>query len=227
MTDSKKSIWSRVIAFVKWHPVLFNFIAIIITFVVLVWLLGVVFLGIWTNHGDTVIVPQVKGLPVGIASNALINDGFEVELDSIYDLNSQPGIVVEQSPHEGAKVKDGRTIYLRYVCYTPKMVKVPHYDSRSERSVKTELQSLGITNITVKYVPASNPNVLGLRYNGLLLRPDDEVPVGASITMEVGQPAESTVYYDSYNDYGVYDDEQMVFPEDEDEQFLRQIDSNF
>lgn len=217
--EPQQTVWQKVVSFIKRHPVLFNFLAIILTLVILVWLLGVVFLGFWTNHGDTVSIPQVKGLQVEVAADALRRGGFEVMFDSIYDVNSRPGMVVEQSPHENSKVKEGRTVYLRYVCYTPKMVKVPSYDSRSERSVKTELESMGITNITVKYMPAQNPNVLGLRYNGLLLRPGDEIPVGANITMEVGQVPETEQYYVS--------EEENIYQEDEDARFLQQFDFDF
>lgn len=217
--EPQQTIWQKVVSFIKRHPVLFNFLAIILTLVILVWLLGVVFLGFWTNHGDTVSIPQVKGLQVEVAADALRRGGFEVMFDSIYDVNSRPGMVVEQSPHENSKVKEGRTVYLRYVCYTPKMVKVPSYDSRSERSVKTELESMGITNITVKYMPAQNPNVLGLKYNGLLLRPGDEIPVGANITMEVGQVPETEQYYVS--------EEEIIYQEDEDARFLQQFDFDF
>lgn len=217
--ESQQTVWQKVVSFIKRHPILFNFLAIILTLVILVWLLGVVFLGFWTNHGDTVSIPQVKGLQVEVAADALRRGGFEVMFDSIYDVNSRPGMVVEQSPHENSKVKEGRTVYLRYVCYTPKMVKVPSYDSRSERSVKTELESMGISNITVKYMPAQNPNVLGLRYNGLLLRPGDEIPVGANITMEVGQVPETEQYYVS--------EEEVIYQEDEDARFLQQMDFDF
>lgn len=218
---SKDTFWQKTVAFVKWHPVLFNFIAIILSAIVLVWLLGVVFLGIWTNHGDTVTIPQVKGLQVGVASDALRNGGFEVMLDSIYDVNSRPGMVVEQSPHANSKVKEGRTVYLRYVCYTPRMVKISEYNSLSERAVKSALQSMGIDKITVKYVPAQNPNVLALRYNGLLLRPGSEVPVGANIVMEVGQVEDS-----SEMEFYVHEDE-FVSQEDTDERFIQQLDFDF
>lgn len=218
---TKNTFWQKTVAFVKWHPVLFNFLAIILSAIVLVWLLGVVFLGFWTNHGDTVTIPQVKGLQVGVASDALRNGGFEVMLDSIYDVNSRPGMVVEQSPHANSEVKEGRTVYLRYVCYTPRKVRISEYNSLSERAVKSALQSMGVDNITVKYVPAQNPNVLALRYNGVLLRPGDEVPVGARIVMEVGRsddPAESEYYVN---------EEEFVPQEDVDERFIQQLDFDF
>lgn len=213
------NFWDKTVAFIKWHPVLFNFIAIIFAIVFLVWLLGVVFLGIWTNHGDTIEIPQVKGLQVEVAAQVLEGAGFEVELDSIYDSTSRPGMVLEQSPHENSKVKEGRTVYLRYICYTPKKVKIPNYDSRSERSVRTELESMGMNSITVKYMPAENPNVLGLRYNGLLLRPGDEVPVDANIIMEVGQTSEADQHF-------LFEDEN-INSEDLDEQWIQNLDFDF
>lgn len=219
--NHNNSFWSKLQVFVRRHPVFSNFVAIVVALVALVWLLGVVFLGVWTNHGDTVTVPQVKGLQLDVARDALLRGGFEVELDSLYDMNSRPGVVVEQSPRENSKVKEGRTIYLRYVCFTDKKVALPDYDSRSGRAYKSLLQSLGFSNINVVYVPSANENVKTVRYNGILLRPGDMVPVGAKITVEAGQKSDS-----SDQDYFV-SEEEYIPAEDEDAQFIQGLDFDF
>lgn len=231
MANKQTNIWQRIWAFVKWHPVLFNLIAAIIASVVALWLLGVVFLGIWTNHGDTVIVPQVKGLQVDIAKNALQNGGFEVVLDSLYDSNSRPGMVVDQSPRENSKVKEGRTIYLRYICYNPKKIQIPQYQGLSERSVAATLAALGIRTITPKYITGNPDEVLGIRYNGLLLHPGDEVPVGASLIIEVGRiqnGADQSYYEEPIVYYNTPEgEEEYIMPEDIDEEYINSLDFDF
>lgn len=221
MDNENKTFWSRTVAFVKRHPILFNIFAIILTGIFMVWLIGVVFLGWWTNHGDNVKVPQVKGLTVDVAANALRQGGFEIELDSIYDMTTTPGTVVEQSPRENSTVKHGRTIYLMYVCYNPKLVKVPNYLNMSRRQAIAAFESVGINNITIKDVVCDTPDlVLGARYNGLLLNPGKEIPVGAAITLEVGSAPREEYFDDSAS-------EELITPEDADAQFIESLDLDF
>lgn len=223
----KPTFLQRVLRFVKAHPVLTNFVVIIIAFIVVVWLLGVVFLNKFTNHGDTVTVPLVKGMKVDVATNALHENGFSVELDSIYDLTGIPGTVIDQSPSENSKVKDGRTIYLRYVCYSPRMITVPAYADMGRRGALAAFRSLGINDIKVKEMSSSSSRVAA-RYNGVLLKAGDQIPANAAIVLEV--PAESYIEETFGSDYDeefvpadINDAGNGVFQEDEDEEFLRSL----
>ena len=220
----------KITRFIKAHPVFSNFIAVILASILAIWLLGVVFLGVWTNHGETVTVPMVKGMKVDIASHALKENGFEVELDSIYDSTGIPGVVIDQSPGENASVKDGRTVYLRYVCYSPKMVTVPDYTESGRRGALAAFRSLGINDIKVKELPSSNSSRVAARYNGLLLKPGDQIPVNAAITLEV--PAESYLeetFESELEEFVPGDVDEVgngVYQEDLDEEFLRSLDLN-
>jgi beta-lactam-binding protein with PASTA domain len=198
---------NKIVEFVKWHPVLSNAIAIIVTFLVLVWLLGVVFLNIWTGHGNTVEVPLVKGMNIGVAYETLERGGFEVKLDSIYNESMTPGMVVEQSPRSKSIVKEGRTIYLRYICYSPRLVKVPYYENMSRRGIEVALDKAGLKNWVIKEVPNENVDlVLAVKYNGQRLKAGMEIPANARVIIEVGA---SMGGGEGYGDFS----EELILPE--------------
>lgn len=222
MTIYKTSLWSRFVTSLQRHPIISNIIMIIITGAILVWLFGVVFLKMWTKHDDNVVVPQLEGMKADIAASILTRNGFEVELDSIYDATASPGTVIAQSPRENSVVKPGRAIYLRYVCFTPKLVTVPDYYNMSRRSAVAAFENIGLTDITVKEVPSDVAGiVLGARYNGVILTPGKKIPLGASISIEVGAGAEGQ--YDEYSS----DTEELILPEDSDEEFIENLDLDF
>lgn len=206
--------------YVKKHPVFCNFLLIIVTAVVALWLLDVLFLKPFARHGEEVSVPQVKGLNVYVASDALRRDGFEVQLDSLAGDLGVPGTVINQSPRENSMVKPGRTIYLRYVCFNPRQVRVPAYYGMSRRMALKAFNEAGITNITVKEIPSDTPDlVLSARYNGNFIAPGKDIPVGASVIIEVGKSKDSVV--PDSDDSGYY--EEIILPEDDDAQFINEL----
>lgn len=213
----------KIIDFIKDHPIIFNLIGAIIAGYFVLWLIGVGFLGIWTNHGDTVTVPQVKGMNVDVAKAALQRGGFVIELDSIYDKTHAAGTVIDQSPQEGSKVKQGRKIYLRYICYNPRLVKIPDYTGMSRRQAKVSFESLGLTNITFSDIPSDTPDlVLGVTYNGQPLQPGKQIPETAKIIIMVGAVTEE--YTESENIDA--ESEELILPEDEDALFIESLGLN-
>lgn len=220
------SFFSKSKYFIKNHPVFFNFVAIVISFFVLVWLVDILFLRPFSRHGEEVVVPQVKGLKVDIAAEALRQGGFEVELDSISINLAAPGTVVNQSPRENSYVKPGRTIYLRYVCFMPRKLTVPAYYGMSQRMAIKAFNEAGITNISIREIPSQDPDlVLAVKYNGQFLAPGKEIPANANIVIEVGraidaydgnqQANDSTTHGDSY--------EELILPEDDDARFIENL----
>lgn len=63
-----------------------------------IWM-ALISLDIWTDHGSYEVVPDMKGLSYDQAVKALESVGLKPELsDSIYDMTTAPGTVLEQSP---------------------------------------------------------------------------------------------------------------------------------
>ncbi|MEE0977949.1 MAG: PASTA domain-containing protein [Muribaculaceae bacterium] len=181
----------KIIAFFKKHPLLRNLIYICLAG----WLIliaSMFFLDYWTRHGETAVVPMVKGLNLSAAEQALRAKGMVYELsDSIYDRSYAPGTVVEQSPRANAKVKPGRTVYLTIVAFSPKLVTVPPFQNVSMREGKAMFEGLGFKQVRVVEVESEYKGlVLGAKVSGVPLKPGQRVPVSSVITLEVGKGME-------------------------------------
>ena len=93
-----KTFWSK-------HPIISNIILIFLVGVILLWIV-LFFLDIWTMHGSTAIVPQIKQKTYAEAASTLQANDLSIEIsDSIYDRNPAPGTVVESWPKAGPVVK--------------------------------------------------------------------------------------------------------------------------
>lgn len=172
--------------FARQHPVIANIFYIILTAIVLIWLL-MCFLDSWTRHGDEVEVPVLKGNSIELAEITLENQGFKCEImDSIYETTLKPGTVVEQNPAGGSWVKEGRTVYLTVVAFSPKMVTVPDFLNVSMRQGRSMFEGLGIKVHLVTVASQFKDLVLGAKVNGVPLKPGQRIPVTSNVTLEVG-----------------------------------------
>ncbi len=100
----------------------------------------------YTNHDESVQVEKYIGMRADDAVGKIRSKGFRyVFSDSIFLVDKEPGIVLDQNPHPLARVKERRTIYLTISKSTPDEVNLPgligNYDY--EQYVK-KLKLLGI-----------------------------------------------------------------------------------
>src|SRR5688500_2950012 len=88
-------------------------LAIILLVIFLIFFCILKILSSYTNHGQYVVVPDFTGKMV-VTLPEFINDkkvAYRI-IDSIYDPNEKPGIVLRQDPEPNSKVKHNRTVYL-------------------------------------------------------------------------------------------------------------------
>lgn len=165
---------------------LINLCCIVAVGFVLVWI-ALIWLDVWTHHGDETTTPSVEGMSYQSAISALRAQGFEAEiLDSVYDLSIPPGTVTDQNPKPGAVVKSGREIYLTITAFSPKMVAMPDVVEVSERQARALLAGIGIKTVTTVEVPGEYKDlVVGATVNGAPARPGTRVPVNARVVLSV------------------------------------------
>lgn len=170
----------------------------IIATLVICWF-ATLWLDVWTRHDKTIIVPSVKTLSFGEASERLEHDGLTAVLsDSVYDRSTRPGTVIEQNPKVGTVVKEGREIYLTINAFSPKTVSLPTLTDISLRQAKSILEGLEIKKVVERRVPSDFKDlVLAVRYNGQRLSPGARVPVTATIELEVGEGKVEDIFNDS------------------------------
>lgn len=188
----------KVVDFLRQHPIVANIIYIFIA-IMIVSTGAMYFLDFWTHHGDVSTVPSVKGLEYTEAVTELRKGGFTVEIsDSVFESSYPAGTVVEQSPRQGANVKNGRTVYLTIVAFTPRMVSVPQFMNTSLRQGRAMFEGAGIKDIRIVEVASEYKDlVLGAKFNGMPLKAGTRIPVTATVTLEVGrgyvdEPSDST-----------------------------------
>ena len=158
-------------SFRRRHPVLVHLLCAVGAAFLLLWVM-MWFLDYWTFHGQERVVPDVKGQSYQTAIGNVDLSGLKaVVADSVFDNYARPGTVTEQIPVPGARIKNGGTVYLTIVAFSPKLVTVPEFYNVSDYK--------GL--------------VLGAMFNGVTLQPGARIPLSAVVTLQVGSGFDDTL----------------------------------
>lgn len=168
-------------------------VVIVVIFGVLKWI------DIYTHHGETVVVPDVKGIAMEEAAKMFQKQGLACMVsDTRYVKDKAAGVVLEMKPEAGEKVKEGRMVYLTVNTLDVPLRAIPDVaDNSSFRQAQARLLSSGFKLNEVELVNGEKDWVYGVKYEGRELAAGDEVPVGASLTLIVGDGAGDTLESDS------------------------------
>ncbi len=149
--------------------------------------LTLLFLHVYTRHGQNVVVPTLEGLQIEEANTILNAKGLHAEVvDSIYRQDAVPGAIIDQTPKAKNRVKEGRSIYVSVYSKSPQQVAVPGLVDYSTRQAVALLNSIGFTQLSIEEVPSEYSGlVLSVEYRGRKLSPDDKIPVNSPLTLIV------------------------------------------
>lgn len=175
--------------FFRKHPVIANILAICLTGLVLIWLV-LLFLDVWTHHGDDSTVPEIKHLSYYDAKEQLAHADLQIEIsDSIYDTSMPPGTIVESWPKAGSQVKRGRKVYVTLTAFSAKHVTLSMpVTGVSARQAISYLNALGVNTVRIVHIPSQYPDLVeGAYWDGRPVGTGSVIPVDASIVLEVGQ----------------------------------------
>ncbi|MCD6067429.1 MAG: penicillin-binding protein [Bacteroidetes bacterium] len=150
-------------------------------------------MGIYTNHGDVVQVPDFTGQPI-TELDAFVN-GKNVTyriIDSLYNPKEKPGTVISQDPEKNSEVKHNRTIYLYVTSVLPPQIAMPKLIDRSLRQATAMIESYGLKTGKTKFVadPCNNC-VLKQLFDGKEITPGTLIKKGSVISLVVGKGASS------------------------------------
>lgn len=165
-----------------------NLIAMAVLTIVLV--IGAMqYLKTYTRHGESIEVPNFKGLQVEELEKYTTENYFAfVIIDSIYNTNKEKGSITAQAPLPGSMVKKGRKIYLTIVATQPKTIKMPDLTDRTLRQSKEILKSFGLEIATLEYVASKYKNaVLRQEYLGKKIPPGKRIEKGSAIKLVLGR----------------------------------------
>ena len=142
----------------------------------------------YTHHGESIIVPNINGLPLEEAGQELIKKNLKLEVvDSNYVKGMPAGAVLEQKPAAGAKVKMGRTIYLTINTGEIPKIAIPDIiDNSSYRQAEARLRAMGFKLTEPEYIEGEKDWIYGIKYNGKELTSGEKIPREAVLTLCVG-----------------------------------------
>lgn len=145
----------------------------------------------YTHHGEAYVVPNVKNKSLAEAQLVLHNQKLEgLVVDSSYVKGLPDGMILDQNPAGGARVKEGRTIYLTVTTSKVPLVKLPDLiDNSSLRQAEAKLKAMGFRLTEPEYVSGEQDWIYGIKYRGRSLMSGDKVPHEAILTLCVGNTA--------------------------------------
>jgi beta-lactam-binding protein with PASTA domain len=156
--------------------------------IIILFFITIKWLNSYTSHGNLINVPDFKGKQIIDLENFLSDKKVSyLIIDSIYDPNEKPGVVIKQEPEYNSKVKENRTIYLYVTGNVPPQIQMPKLIDRSERQARLIIQTYGLKlgKVTEKRADC-NGCVIGQIINGKDVNPGSTVKKGSIVDLIVG-----------------------------------------
>ena len=154
-------------------------------------LLGVFYFYVYlphiTNHGESITVPNVEGLPIAKVEEFLASHDLRYEVnDSSYSSEYPPLTVLKQFPAAGAKVKENRKIFVSINRRNPPTVKMPDLIDGSLTNAEAVLRGSELKRGKIHLVRGPFLNVVKeMQINGNKVVPGVLVPKGTVIDLVV------------------------------------------
>lgn len=178
-----KSIFNRVV----WLNIA-GMVLLVILVIIGAWQL----MAVYTHHGETIEVPNVRGMMESDARYTIARAGLTpVVIDSAYNQQLSPGAVIDQDPHGGREVKEGREIYLTVNAQNKPTLPIPDIaDNTSLRDAQQQLTGMGFRLGPVEYVLGEKDWVYGVKVRGRNVRSGERVPIDVPLVLQVGKGEE-------------------------------------
>jgi beta-lactam-binding protein with PASTA domain len=113
-----------------------------------------IWLNIYTRHGQARPVPDFYGLTMDETVKLAKKNKLRYQvIDSIYTTVVPKGCIVEQNPKSGFKVKKRRRIVLTINAFNPEMVGVPDLVGLPKRQAIAVIQGAGLETGQLRYIP--------------------------------------------------------------------------
>lgn len=169
--------------------VFFKNLGIAISIVVGSILVLMIWMNLYTRHGQARPVPDFVGMTmdqsIQLAKKSRLR--FKV-IDSIYTTTVPRGCIAEQNPKPGFKVKKWRNIVLTINAFHPQMVAMPDLVDLPLRQAKALIESSGLEVGLLKYRPdLSIDVVINQQYNGKNINEGDSIQIGSVIDLILGK----------------------------------------
>ena len=147
-------------------------------------------LNVATRHGEVYTVPDFSAMSIEEAKQAAAPAKLRLEIfDSLYVVGMPGGVVLDQLPKAGARVKSERRVLLTINSHNQRKAQIPYVAGYSLRQAKNILMTAGFEIERLEYVEdmAMN-NVLTQYYKGqqIVQGSQLEAEIGSGIVLQVG-----------------------------------------
>lgn len=146
-------------------------------------------IGSFTHHGEQIEVPNVAGNSMGVAASAFEKANLRYAVaDSMYNAKMPAGVVLEQNPRAGSRVKSGRVVYLTINMKGEPLVKFPDLVNNSSlREAEAQLRSLGFSLTPPERVEGQPRDfVVGIRQGARAIHAGEMVSRDRALTIRAG-----------------------------------------
>jgi len=149
----------------------------------------IIWLNIYTRHGQSRPTPEIRGLSIREAEHVAGRNRMRLQIiDSVYTTIVPRGCVAEQTPLPGHRVKKGRTIQATINAFNPEMVAVPDLVGLPRRQALSIIETTGLLVGQLNYVPDLTVDfVLKQTIHGREVAPGDSVQKGMVVDLVLGR----------------------------------------
>ena len=170
------------------HPVLLNSALMALALVALGYI-ALLFIDVFTSHGQQVQVPDVRNMPLEKAIQILDDAGlrWEISDSTTFYENYKPGTVIDQDPKAKSYIKKIRIIYLNVNAMHAPIIPLPKLVDLPGRQGLATLKAMGFKHVTMDSIPSENEGlILQVTVDGHSVKPGSPVSVNSKIKITVG-----------------------------------------
>jgi beta-lactam-binding protein with PASTA domain len=152
-------------------------------------LILIIWLNIYTRHGQSRPTPEIRGLTISEAEHITGRNRMKLQIiDSVYTTLVPRGCIAEQTPLPGHQVKKGRTVMATINAFNPEMVAVPDLVGLPRRQALSLIETAGLLVGQLNYVPDLTVDfVLKQTIHGREVSPGDSVQKGMVVDLVLGR----------------------------------------
>ncbi len=156
---------------------------------VAIFIILIIWLNIYTHHGQSRPTPEVRGLTIKEATAVAQKNKMRFQIiDSVYTAFVPRGCVAEQMPLPGHRVKRGRMLKVTINAFNPEMVAVPDLVGLPRRQALSLIETAGLQVGQLNYVPDLTVDfVLKQTLHGREVSSGDSVQKGMVIDLVLGR----------------------------------------
>jgi len=173
----------------KWYDILKHIGLMAFIGILLVLFFFYIYMPLSTNHGETLTVPDVRGVAFEDLDRFLGERKlrYEVTEDSGFSADLPPLSVLRQLPMPNAKVKENRKIYVTLNAEKPPLVRMPKLIGGSVKNAQLILKTYDLRLGNIDYQPDIALNyVLDRKIDGRRVMEGERIHKGSSIDLVAG-----------------------------------------